>query len=83
MGGWEVVEQTTLSDLSKVEKKSSFMGDTFVLHTKSGRWMCKEVTEDIDLRSWILQKAQVAHGSSARSSSNNHSQRRDSSVASQ
>ena len=44
MGGWEVVEQSVLSDVSRVEKKSNFMGDTFVLHTKSGRWMCKEVT---------------------------------------
>ena len=56
MGGWEVVEQSVLSDVSRVEKNHS-MGDTFVMHTKSGRWMCKEVTEDIDLRSWILQKA--------------------------
>ena len=54
LGGWEVIEQSTLSDVSRTEKKSNFMGDTFVIHTKSGRWVCKEVTEDIDLRSWIL-----------------------------
>jgi len=59
LGGWEVIEQSTLSDVSRTEKKSNFMGDTFVIHTKSGRWVCKEVTEDIDLRSWILQKARV------------------------
>ena len=57
MGGWEVVEQTLLSELSKVEKQSSFMGDAFVFHTKSGRWICKGVTENVDLRQWVLQKA--------------------------
>ena len=68
MGGWEVIEQSVLSDVSRVEKKSNFMGDVFILHTKSGRWICKEVTENIDLRSWILQKAQVNHGVSTRTS---------------
>ena len=63
MGGWEVVEQSLLSDVSRVEKKSNFMGDTFVIHTKSGRWMCKEVTENVDLRTWILQKARVTRAS--------------------
>ena len=57
MGGWEVVEQCLLSGVSRVEKKTNFMGNTFVMHTKSGRWMCKDVNENIDLRTWILQKA--------------------------
>ena len=74
MGGWEIVEQSVLSDVSRVEKKSNFMGDTFIMHTKSGRWMCKEVPEDIDLRSWILQKAKAPHGASVRTSSNISSQ---------
>ena len=57
MGGWEVIEQTALSELSKVEKKTNFIGETFVVHTKSGRWTCKDVTENVDLRQWVLQKA--------------------------
>lgn len=65
MGGWEVIEQTTLSGLSKVERKANFMGDTFVFHTKSGRWVCKEVTENVDLRQWVLQKARPSNISSS------------------
>ena len=83
MGGWEVVEQSVLSDVSRVEKKSNFMGDTFVMHTKSGRWMCKEVSEHVDLRSWILQKAQVTRGVSTRHSSSIANQTSDASVASE
>ena len=52
-----MIEETSLSELSKVEKKTNFIGDTFVFHTKSGRWVCKDVTEDVDLRRWVLQKA--------------------------
>ncbi len=74
MGSWEVVEQILLSDLSRVEKQSSFMGDTFVFHTKSGRWICKNVTENVDLRQWVLQKARGIssgrHQSPTTSSSN-------------
>ena len=83
MGGWEVVEQSVLSDVSRVEKKSNFMGDTFVMHTKSGRWMCKEVSEHVDLRSWILQKAQITRGVSTRQSSNIPNQTTGASVASE
>ena len=64
-GGWEVVEQVFLSDVSRVEKEVSILWVILVLqYTKSGRWMCKEVTENVDLRSWILQK-QVTRGVSA------------------
>ena len=52
---------------SKVEKQSNFMGDTFVIHTKSGRWICKGVTENVDLRQWVLQKARNVSSTSSRS----------------
>ena len=67
MGGWEVVEESALSDVSKVEKKSNFIGDTFVIHTKSGRWMCKQIPENVDLRHWIIQKARTVQSQPIRS----------------
>lgn len=67
MGGWEVVEESALSDVSKVEKKSNFIGDIFVIHTKSGRWMCKELPENVDLRHWITQKARTVQRQPIRS----------------
>ena len=60
-GGWEVIEESPLSDVSKVEKKSNFLGDTYIFHTKSGRWTCKEVEDDIDLRQWMSRKGSVAN----------------------
>lgn len=59
-GGWEVIEESLLSEVSKVEKKSNFLGDTYIFHTKSGRWTCKEVEDDIDLRQWMSRKGSVA-----------------------
>lgn len=60
-GGWEVIEESPLSDVSKVEKKSNFLGDIYIFHTKSGRWTCKEVEDDIDLRQWMSRKGSVAN----------------------
>ena len=53
MGGWEVVEESLLSDVSQVNQTNNFMGEAMVIVTKSGRWSCKEITEGIDLRRWF------------------------------
>lgn len=55
MGGWEIIEESSLLDVAKVEKKTNFMGDTFILHTKSGRWTCKDIEDEMDVRKWFGQ----------------------------
>jgi hypothetical protein len=53
MGGWEVVEESLLSNVSQVNQTNNFMGEAMVIVTTSGRWTCKEITEGVDLRRWF------------------------------
>jgi hypothetical protein len=53
MGGWEVVESSPLVDVTRVEQKSNFMGETTLIVCKSGRWQCKDVEEGLDIAQWL------------------------------
>ena len=53
MGGWEVVEETPLTDVVRVDKQINFMGEITVLICKSGRWQCRNVPESVDIAVWL------------------------------
>lgn len=59
MGGWEVVESSPLVDVTRVEQKSNFMGETTLIVCKSGRWQCKDVEDGVDVAHWLSSTVSV------------------------
>ncbi len=57
MGGWEVVEETPISQVNRVDSVENFLGTTMVIVTQNGRWTCRDVLEDIDLSTWLGQSS--------------------------
>ena len=53
MGGWEIVEQTPIQDIIRVDITSNFMGETTLIVCKNGRWQCKQMTEGVTVQEWL------------------------------
>ena len=39
MGGWEVIEEISISEINRIEVSESLLGSTTTVVTKSGRWI--------------------------------------------
>ena len=53
-GGWEVIEQASLTDIERVETVENFMGIVTEIRGRGVRWQCKNLPEGTDLNAWLF-----------------------------
>ena len=55
----EIMERCELSEVQKVEVNESFMGVVVEIHTSGSHWSLKEISQGVDVESWIKGSARL------------------------